>query len=101
MSLMLLCIDNGLDRSMASLSLRLSQAKPLYLIKTDSSDKYFQKSCLDGPDLEIPTGSEAWRPRTVTEAVLEAGVSLLANLSQRQAQPVNPPSVFRHPAFQS
>lgn len=68
MSLMLLCIDNGLDRFMASLSLILSQAMPLYLNKTESN-KYFQEFCLGGPDLEIPTGSEAWSPRTVTEAI--------------------------------
>lgn len=67
-SLMLLVIDNGLDRSVASLSLLLSQAMPLYLDKTESN-KYFQEFSLGGSDLKIPTGSEAWSTRRVTEAV--------------------------------
>ena len=53
---------------MASLSLLLSQAMPLYLNKTEFK-KYFQEFSRGGPDLEIPTGSEAWSPRRVSEAV--------------------------------
>lgn len=83
---------------MASLSLLLSQAMPLYLNKTEFK-KYFQEFSWGGPDLEIPTGSEAWSPRRVTEAVRSWCFFACKFITEMDA--TFKFSVYRHPAVQS
>lgn len=56
---MLLGIDNDFDTSMASVSLFLSQAMPLYLGKT-ATDKVLPGVLLGWSNLEAPAESEAW-----------------------------------------